>query len=239
MLMPRDAEASEIEKTGLIYKVYLPKELDGPRPLLVLVHGRAGNAQVPWIFSSTVQRQKPIVIAPQAPDEDAIGGFSWWQVEAKPNEESSSPESSTTALMKPAVKTLEAFIDSLPEIYPIDTSLIYAAGFSQGGAVVGTLSLLRPEMFRGVAILSSFLPRAVFDDRELVDQSVLDRRALLPDYFIAHGTKDEVIRYARAEHARDTLEQLGASVEFCSDDVGHKVGPNSMKALKSWFETQL
>ena len=114
-----------------------------------------------------------------------------------------------------------------------------AFGFSQGSAVISTLSLMRPGMFRGVAILSGFVPRRVFAEDSFVNECYKENSSLLPKYFIAHGTKDEVVPILRANVAKRELEALGAQVELHTDDVGHKVSSAGIRALQAWVERLL
>ena len=78
MLSSREATADEVAKTGLKHRVYLPPDGGEGRPLVVMVHGRAGNDQVMWVFSKALERLKPVVVAPQATIPDIKDGFSWW-----------------------------------------------------------------------------------------------------------------------------------------------------------------
>jgi predicted esterase len=54
-------------------------------------------------------------------------------------------------------------------------------------------------------------------------------------FFVAHGTKDQTVPIERARAALTLLEQAGAQVTFCEDDVGHKVSVACLRALKDFF----
>jgi len=55
------------------------------------------------------------------------------------------------------------------------------------------------------------------------------------DFFVAHGVKDETVTIDRARHSVALLEQAGARVTYCEDEVGHKVSANCVVALKNFF----
>jgi predicted esterase len=54
-------------------------------------------------------------------------------------------------------------------------------------------------------------------------------------FFIAHGTKDETVTVDRARASIVLLEQAGAKVTYCEDDVAHKVSLNCLRALKEFL----
>jgi phospholipase/carboxylesterase len=54
--------------------------------------------------------------------------------------------------------------------------------------------------------------------------------------FIAHGAQDELVPVVRARQAVETLQQAGAQVTYCEDDVGHKLSANCFRALQAFYE---
>jgi predicted esterase len=82
-----------------------------------------------------------------------------------------------------------------------------------------------------VGILAGFVPSGL---EELVSQRPLEG---IP-FFVAHGTKDETIPIDRARASVEILEQAGAKVTFCEDNVGHKVSVTCLRALKSFFRDE-
>ncbi|MCB0346642.1 MAG: hypothetical protein KDD66_16120 [Bdellovibrionales bacterium] len=240
MINHRQATAQEIAFSGLNHRVYLPEEVQYPRGAVVLVHGRAGNDRVMWPFSRAFREHKLIAVSPEAFCDDPVGGKSWWLVEEWKGDEAwdegprkpTRPEQLNLALDK-----LEFFISSLPDLYPIDPERVFAFGFSQGAAMVSTLSLRKPSMFKGVALLAGFIPRVVFDQREVfVSADIRSGQTSLPKYFMASGTQDATIPIVKAQRGRDGLRSLGAEVTYCTEDVGHKVGASCMRGLKDWFD---
>jgi predicted esterase len=104
--------------------------------------------------------------------------------------------------------------------------------FSQGAAMCNVLAFLYPQRIRKVGILAGFVPAEL---KNLVSQRPLDGKS----YFVAHGTKDESVTIDRARTSIKILEQAGAQVTYCEDEVGHKVSVTCLRALKNFFaETQ-
>jgi phospholipase/carboxylesterase len=54
-------------------------------------------------------------------------------------------------------------------------------------------------------------------------------------FFVAHGTRDETVNVERARASIAILEQAGAIVTYCEDEVGHKVSANCLRALREFF----
>jgi phospholipase/carboxylesterase len=101
-------------------------------------------------------------------------------------------------------------------------------GFSQGAAMCNVLAFLYPHRIRKTGILAGFIPGGL---EELALQRPLDGKP----FFVTHGTKDEMVPVDRARASIAILEQAGANVTYCEDDVAHKVSVNCLRALKEFF----
>ena len=241
MLNALEADEGEEEELGLRFKRYLPNvtEVEGRPPLLIMVHGRAGDFNVMWVFSKVVEQEgvvRPVTLAPQAVAADPVGGFSWWPVYPTPAAgQSEAVKAERLHEVEVGVRSVESFIEAAERHYNTDPQRRFIFGFSQGGALAATLSLLRPDLFRGVAILAGFIPYAVREDPGLKHPSVDSGEATLPEYFVAHGTEDPILPFTRALDTRDWLEGKGARVTFHEDATKHKIGTAGIKALAEWY----
>ena len=104
-------------------------------------------------------------------------------------------------------------------------------GFSQGAALAYTFALLYPEGVSSLAGLSGFLPDGALT---LAKGQPLKRKPI----FLAHGTQDELVPVKRARQAVKLLEQAGAQVTYCEDDVGHKLSVSCFRGLESFFRSK-
>lgn len=231
MLTSKEAESDFIAQTGLVHRVYLPESRSAKNPLVVLVHGRAGEANVMWVFSKALVNIKPVVVSPQAGIVDEIGGFSWWSVAADKN---LSEEEKIKEILDVAGR-LKKFILECHRVYGTNPEETYVAGFSQGGAVAACLGLIKPNFFKGVALLSSFIPVTLTNNLESIAPEAKGKENLTK-YFLFHGTKDPIIGFERAEKTAEFLKCIGVEYEMCSDEVAHKVSSSGINALKVWFE---
>ena len=103
------------------------------------------------------------------------------------------------------------------------------AGFSQGGAMALHTGLRHAERLAGIMALSCFLPLA---DTVGAEASAANRDVPL---FMAHGIHDPLIPLARAEHARDTLTQLGYRPEWRQYPMPHAVCDAEVHDIADWL----
>lgn len=190
---------------------------DANAPLAIFVHGRAGNLNVMSLFRRALPDSMAILQV-QAPFEDPLGGWSWWNVE--------SPAATRGAQMKQSESLLRSTLSSILGAHQSRPQSVVAFGFSQGGAMLSMLiSQSPPPQIQRIVFLSSFLLREHFIE------SSWER---LP-VFWAHGENDAVIPFTRAAEDVAMLEAAGALVDFHHDPVGHKVGAQSLRALRDWI----
>jgi phospholipase/carboxylesterase len=102
---------------------------------------------------------------------------------------------------------------------------IVLGGFSQGGAVALYAALRHGERLAGVAALSAYLA----DAANLAAEAAPANGGL--PVFMAHGTADDVVRYAWGESARRALEAAGWPVEWHAYPIGHGATVEEIEAL--------
>ena len=211
-LAPHVATDDAVATLGLRHKVRIT---DPSKPLIVLVHGRAGNFDVMWTFRRAVPDDYSVLL-PQAPLDDPIGGYSWWQVGEKGKREDSPAQGAAAAL--------QLFIERALSYYKLTPPNILGAGFSQGAALVSVL-LQKPENpFIGAALLAGFVLKQEAPVRGKT-QSIL----------VLHGINDDIVPIEMAHLGATFLEELGYPVQFIQDPVGHKIGTGAVRALTSWI----
>lgn len=231
MLSNREFAQSETELYGAFGRIHDNSEIPfGSRTGIILVHGRAGNETLMWVFSKTIKKIDPIVIAPRAIENDPIGGYSWWnfpdRVEVEP---SPAPRKTSLDNLEEGFVVISQIANSMVKYNGVDPSKIIGIGFSQGAALLGSLSLFEPKLFSKVAMLAGFIPSSV---QEHFKDQTLDN---LPQIFISHGTKDKIISFDMALKTKDFLLSKNANLHFHSDDIGHKISSGGMKELEEWL----
>ena len=189
--------------------------------LLLLIHGLTGDENVMWVFARDLPARYWMV-APRAPYAAEPGGYSW---RPPPFETMDGP---SLEHLKQNAEALIHLVDAYSASAGIDASTFDVMGFSQGAAMSNVLAFLYPHRIRKTGILAGFVPSGL---EELVSQRPLEGKA----FFVAHGTRDEKVTVDRARSSIALLEQAGAKVTYCEDDVAHKLSLNCLRALKEFF----
>ena len=192
-----------------------------PARLLLLLHGYTGDENSMWVFARDLPSHYWMV-APRAPHFTEPGGFSW-----RPPQPGTFGRPSLDQL-RPSAEALITLVDAYSAPAGLDASAFDVMGFSQGAAMSNLLAFLYPDRIRKLGILAGFVPSGL---EELVAQRPLAGKP----FFITHGTKDEMVTIDRARASIALLEQAGAQVTYCEDEVGHKVSVTCLRALRDFF----
>ena len=204
-----------------------PAETANPR-LLVMIHGLTGDENSMWVFA---RRFSPNywIIAPRAPHPANPQGFSW-----RPNplsiDEARANQTNRPGLdaLQISAEALIKLIDEYAASVKVEAGIFDAIGFSQGAAMVNVLGMLYPSRVRKMGVLAGFVPSGLDD--------YVSRRVLAGKHvFVAHGTQDEMVPIDRARASMQLLEQAGASITYCEDEVGHKLSSNCLRALEAYL----
>lgn len=203
------------------------RKTNHPAPrLLLMLHGFTGDENSMWVFARDLPSHYWIV-APRAPHITEPSGYSWRPLQAsdfgRPSLEQLRPAAEALIKLVDAYQ-LSAGIDASPE----RRRRIDVMGFSQGAAMSNLLVFLYPERIRKTGILAGFVPSGL-------DELVAKRPLAGKPFFVAHGTKDETVPVDRARASIEILQQAGAQVTYCEDEVGHKVSLTCLRALKDFL----
>ena len=190
--------------------------------LMLLVHGLTGDENSMWVFGRNMPSRYWLV-APRAPYPVESGGYSW-----RSSFDAAEFGKPTLEQLRVGAEALIRMVDQYAAMVRINADVFDVMGFSQGGAICNVLTFLFPQRVRKTAILAGFVPSGL---QGLVPKRPLEGKP----FFIAHGTKDEMVRIDRARESITLLEEAGAQVTYCEDNVGHKVSATCMRALAAFF----
>lgn len=199
-------------------KVRLP-EGPPPHPILMMLHGLAGDELAMGIFANQIPLHY-LALSPRGLFESDLGGFSWLQRTAR-------TWPGISDFSEPAGHIL-ALAGTAGEIYGEPVDRIHLMGFSQGAALVYALALINPERVHTLAGLAGFLPEGI---DKLVQPGLLSTLKA----YVSHGTLDQTVPVSQAREAVQILEDAGASVVYCEAEVGHKLGVSCFRALGNFY----
>ena len=216
-IMKQYSRDQEDEAIGLRF-VYRPAE-SKHAPVVIFVHGRAGNRDVMWAFERTVPPSCAIV-AFEAFLPDPLGGYSWWDMASN---------KSKLQAIRVAGERLSSAWQNFQKMYGLSPNKVAAVGFSQGAILISASSFFGQIDLDCIGLLAGY--------PLIVEEECMPRT--MPSVYMANGTEDETITIEQARNGREQLENLGVSVQFVEEKVGHKVGVQGIKSLRQWFEALL
>ena len=213
-----DNDNNELVIDGWTMRVRRPAGV-GPFPVILLLHGWTGDENSMWMFASRLPRDA-LLIAPRALFPATSSGYSWHLPISK------------------SWPWVDDFKNSVEKIYTIisqnyfpdgDFSNLHLIGFSQGAALAYSMAIIRPDRVTSIAGLSGFVPDGAstwLSAGRLHEMPV----------FVAHGTQDELVPVDKARLSVELLEQAGAVVTYCEDNVGHKLSAKCFHGLEAFYQ---
>jgi len=207
-----------------------PSQSSNPR-LLVLLHGWTGDENSMWIFTRGLSPNYWI-IAPRAPHAADPRGFSWRPLDATTLRlaQGNAFGFPTLDALLPAANGLIKLIDDYSASVGVDAAQIDLMGFSQGAAMTNLIGILHPHRIYKMGVLAGFVPAGL---EGLIQQKPLVGKNI----FVAHGIHDQMIPLDRARASMALLEQAGAQITYCEDEVGHKLSVNCLRALERYLSS--
>lgn len=201
-----------------IMRVHQPDGI-GPFPVLLMIHGWTGDENSMWVFTPRLPNSA-MLIAPRGLFSTEDSGYSWYPKLKRP-----------LPWVDDLIPAAEKLFDVLKSTnFPAgDFSSLHLLGFSQGAALAYTMTVLFPERVTSLAGLSGFLP-------EGASAWLSPERLLELPVFIAHGTQDGRVPIKTARSAVAQLDQAGANVTYCEDNVGHKLSARCFRGLEAFYQ---
>jgi len=193
--------------------------------LIIILHGYGANMKDLVSLAENIGDNKSIFVFPNAPFEFQLSyqlyGYAWiFPPTMDPQE---MPES-----MIDSADKLMVTIDMLIEYYKIKLPNVILGGFSQGAMMSASIGFVRPDIFKGVFMLSGMLlgePYLSSSINSNNDQSV----------FISHGEFDSLVPFSNANKIVSFLGDYGYSPEFHQYPMGHELSMQSIQDLGEWI----
>ena len=210
---------------SLHYLVREPKNIQAQNPLLLLLHGYGSNEEDLFSFASELPEEY-YVISVRAPYDLQPYGHAWYAIHFDADENKFSDD----VQAQQSRDLIASFIDEVVEKYPIAKEQVTLIGFSQGSILSYATALSYPEKISRVVALSGYLNENILapEYQKKANQHL--------QFYISHGTVDQVIPVDWARKAKPFLENLGFSVTYKEYPIGHGVSPQNFYDFKNWLE---
>jgi len=217
-----------MSKLSLEYLIRPPKiEIEEP-PLLVMLHGYGSNEQDLFSFADELP-EKLLIISARAPLSMDFGSYAWYSIHFNNDSKNFSdiPEA------KEALLKIAKFIEEIKQEYSVNTKNVFLLGFSQGTILSTAFAINNPDKVQHVIALSGYVNKQLLiDNIENINYSNLD-------FFVSHGTVDQVIPVDWARKTPDFLNNLSIQNTYHEYPVGHGVAPQNFYDLNSWIKNRL
>jgi phospholipase/carboxylesterase len=213
-----------MESSSLSYKVApLITNDRGPHPTLVLLHGRGADEND--LLSLTSQLDPHLlIVSVRAPSRFPYGGYTWFDLDE-------TGAVNIDQLLNSCDKFF-GFLDDFSQKYPVDSRRLFLFGFSMGAMISLTVSLSRPNHFKGIVAHSGLLlqhKRLSYRWDDLDDTS----------FFIAHGEHDPIVPVELGRQAHQQLVQANANVTYREYPIPHVISEESLSDAATWLKQHI
>jgi phospholipase/carboxylesterase len=202
-------------------------------PLLLLLHGYGSNEEDLFSFAPEISEDIFIVSA-RAPYEMPPQGAAWYEI----NFDASGGKFSDTDQARESMVKITTFLEELKVAFSINPNNMNVLGFSQGAILSYGLSLSQPGLFRNVVAMSGYISEDLIAGRDGLEVRFRESE-IKTNYFISHGTVDQVIPYEWAKNAPQIMEEIGADYVFKDYPIGHGVARDNFYDMKEWLEKRV
>ena len=197
-------------------KIFVPSRLNGPAPLVVVLHGCQQDADAIAAgsrWNELAEKEGFLVLYPnQQWGQNPYNCWNWFL-----------PVNEAPGLGEPAM--IAAAIWAAKLAYPVDASRVYIAGISAGGADAATMLSCYPDLFAAGAIHSGIAYGVAADASTALDVmksgpgdraklGICDPASFKGGVFILQGSSDTAVNPANAERlAADFAGKKASRVE--------------------------
>lgn len=217
-----------MENSSLYYIVREPKGKNKNTAMLIMLHGYGSNEEDLFSFTNELSDDL-LVISVRAPQNLGYGSYSWYTIHfANPQGKFSDIPEAIDSRERVAV-----FIDEIQKKYDVSPKNTFLLGFSQGTILSYAIAFNYPEKVQKIIALSGYInPELLPNHLKSIDYSKLE-------FFISHGSVDQVIPITWGRKAPDFLKELNIKNSYKEYPVGHGVAPQNFFDLKKWIEERM
>jgi len=213
---------------SLDYLIREPKITIENPPLLILLHGYGSNEHDLFSFAEELPDEF-LIISAKAPLTIMPNSYAWYAIHL----DNAQGKFSDIPQAKKARETIAQFIDEIKERYQLIESKTFLLGFSQGTILSYAVALNYPDKVQYIVALSGYI------HEELLPESIDVNSYENLDFFISHGTVDQVLPLEWGQKAPPFLNKLNIKNTYHEYPVGHGVAPQNFYDLKNWIQERL
>ena len=214
---------------SLEHQIRYPKKPQTNPPLLIMLHGYGSNEEDLFSFAQELPDEL-LIISVRAPLSLGFGSYAWYTIHF---DASTSDKFSDIPEAKKALKLIDDFIHEVVSAYEVNKQNIFLLGFSQGTILSTAYALNHPSKIQHVVALSGYV------NEELIQKPLEKENFKNLDFFVSHGSVDQVIPVDWARKTSPFLENLKIQHNYHEYPVGHGVAPQNFFDLNTWVKERL
>lgn len=226
--MPEASEQRIVQEIACYYDLYVP-EGDGPKPLLIALHGYGGDKTSMMRLARRINEQDFVIaslqgvhqhlVIPKTREEKLLYGFGW-VTNFKPEE--------SVALHHRNVRHI---IETLTQQGIADARNVFLMGFSQAVGVNFRFAFTHAEMIRGVIAICGGIPGDWGTEGKYAGAAL--------DVLYIGASQDEFYTPERLQQFASALVPRAHSVELKMFDCGHEVPRDSYPSIDQWIKSKV
>lgn len=198
-------------------------------PLILMIHGYGSNEDDLFYFASYLPKEFHIVsVRGIKPMPFGDSSFSWFDIYLNNDEK----KFINIEQAKESRDKIAYFIKELTEKYNIDENKIFLMGFSQGAILSFAISLTFPKLVKNIIPMSGYLNKETIDFNPKENYSHLN-------FFITHGTMDEVVLPKLARIAPEILKENNIKFEYKEYPMVHTISPPAFTDINNFISSVL
>lgn len=210
----------------LYYDLFLPRDIDGPAPLLITVHGYAAHKRYMMREAKLVAPEHFAIASLEAPNrfyrdagEGSYRPVAGWLTEHRAKE--------SVSLHQQFVLDV---IDKHAEEGVIDPKRVYLHGFSQACALNFRFALTYPDALRGFIGICGGIPS------DLDDNPVY--RPTNADVLYLYSTRDEFYPVEKFKAFDTKLKEMLPSYESKEYEAEHEITDEMREDVREWIRNR-
>jgi phospholipase/carboxylesterase len=211
----------------LNYLTREPKLKTEKPPILILLHGVGSNEYDLFSFADQLP-DNFLVVSARAPYTLGNNSYAWYQVDfstGKPVFNKTQEEKSRNTIIQ--------FIGDLKQSLLFDDRHVFLGGFSQGAIMSYSVGLTRPDLVKGIFIMSGRLLDEV--KPQIASGQQLENLFV----FMSHGKDDQTLGFQYANAAYAYLKTLNLKPSFNLYEGGHFISREMLSDLVTWLSEQV
>jgi phospholipase/carboxylesterase len=204
--------------------ITIPAPVQPPQGLVVVLHGWGANAADVEFLVSLLALKTCQCLLPDGPfPHPYSSGRMWYDL---PQTYTFATNLGDHADLLTSRRLLTDWLQSLANTTGVPLSRTILGGFSQGGAMTLDVGLTLP--LAGLMVLSGYSHAPIAPPPQPIAPILL-----------IHGRQDPVVPLAAAQHTRDRLLSLGATIQYEEFDMGHEIAPIVLNRMQRFVQAKL